>query len=302
MPDLPAPIGSDTYPSQIRSRLWTSPRAASGRIRDDSGMHLQLTVVDPFGTATPASVEVAAAPGTPLGAVRDGAARSAVGRRDRRAVRRRPTAGRRQPARRAAAARRRGPDRRPRRPAASPAACSSCTCWPGPTPATCTTWRPGEHGIGRAVEARVRVDDPDVSRLHAVLRVATDGSGGTTVHDLGSTNGTTVDGDAGDRGTAGRCCPGQVLRVGDTRLSLVRPEQVPVSCRPDGAGHLEVNRPPRHLSRPAPVRVTVPPEPPARERSRFPLDRGPAPAGRRRRPRGGHPQPDVPRRSCCSRR
>ena len=129
---------------------------------------------------------------------------------------------------------------------------------------------PGEHGIGRAVEARVRVDDPDVSRLHAVLRVATDESGGTTVHDLGSTNGTTVDGVPVTRD--GRSLlPGQVLRVGDTRLSLVRPEQVPVSCRPDGAGHLEVNRPPRHLSRPAPVRVTVPPEPPARDRSRFPL-------------------------------
>ncbi len=231
-------------------------------------MHLQLTVVDPFGTATPASVELTAAPGTPLGAVRE-AVLHAVGRRtgelfagDLRlddasplgepplldgAVLTVDRAGLREP---------RG--------------LLELHVLAGPDSGDVHHLAPGEHGIGRAVEARVRVDDPDVSRLHAVLRVATDDAGVTTVHDLGSTNGTTVDGVPVPRdGQA--LLPGQVLRVGDTRLSLVRPEQVPVSCRPDGAGHLEVNRPPRHLSRPAPVRVTVPPEPPARERSRFPL-------------------------------
>jgi S-DNA-T family DNA segregation ATPase FtsK/SpoIIIE len=104
---------------------------------------------------------------------------------------------------------------------------------------------PGEHGIGRSVEATVRIDDPDASRLHAVLRVATDGSG-TTVHDLASTNGTTVD-DEPVPGTGRAFPPGSVLRVGDTRLRLAMPEVVPVSCRPDGAGHLAMNRPPRHV-------------------------------------------------------
>ena len=105
---------------------------------------------------------------------------------------------------------------------------------------------PGELSIGRAAEARVRVADPDVSRLHAVLRVGLDAAGTTTVHDLGSTNGTTVDGRAVGR-TGLSVAPGQVIRLGDTRLSLVAPETVPVSCRPDGEGHLLLNRPPRHL-------------------------------------------------------
>ncbi len=150
---------------------------------------------------------------------------------------------------------------------------------------------PGEHGIGRAVEATVRVDDPDVSRLHAVLRVATEASGDTTVHDLGSTNGTFVDGRRWSAGTASGCCPARCSGSATPGCLWSCPEPVPVSCRPDGAGHLEVNRPPRHLERLDPVRVTVPPEPPARERGRFPLLRDPAAAGRGGRPRGGHRSP-----------
>lgn len=129
---------------------------------------------------------------------------------------------------------------------------------------------PGEHGVGRAVEARVRIDDPDVSRLHAVLRVGVDGSAVTTVHDLGSTNGTTVDDEPVSR-SGHPLLPGQVLRVGDSRLTVTAPEVVPVSCRPDGTGHLELNRPPRHPSTGAPVRVTLPAEPVERDRARFPL-------------------------------
>jgi len=129
---------------------------------------------------------------------------------------------------------------------------------------------PGEHGIGRAVEARVRVTDPNVSRLHAVLRVGLDGAATTTVHDLGSSNGTTLDRAPVDRaGAAVR--PGQVLRTGDTRFGLMLPESVPVSCRPDGAGHLMLNRPPRHVSAPAAVQVSLPAEQRPRERVRFPL-------------------------------
>ena len=129
---------------------------------------------------------------------------------------------------------------------------------------------PGEHGIGRAVEARVRVTDPDVSRLHAVLRVGLDDPATTTVHDLGSSNGTTLDGKPVDRaGVAVR--QGQVLRTGDTRFALVVPESVPVSCRPDAEGHLLLNRPPRHVVGPEPVRVTLPAEARPRERVRFPL-------------------------------
>ncbi len=51
--------------------------------------------------------------------------------------------------------------------------------------------RPSGHTIGRSSEADVVIDDPYASEFHA--RVETH-DGGTTVHDLGSTNGTYVNG------------------------------------------------------------------------------------------------------------
>ena len=54
--------------------------------------------------------------------------------------------------------------------------------------------RPGEHAIGRGPDAVVRLDDPDVSRRHALLVISTGSRAGTTVRDLGSTNGSRVDG------------------------------------------------------------------------------------------------------------
>ncbi len=231
-------------------------------------MQLQLTVVDPLASATPAEVELTATPGTPLRAVRR-ALLAAVGRREGLLF----------------AGDRLLDDDSPlgapplldggvltvdRAAPGEPRGLLELHVLAGPDCGHVHHLAPGEHGIGRAVEATVRMDDPDVSRLHAVLRVATEISGDTTVHDLGSTNGTFVD-DVPVGRDGRRLLPGQVLRVGDTRLSLAVPELVPVSCRPDDAGHLEVNRPPRHPERLEPVRVTVPPEPPARERNRFPL-------------------------------
>ena len=49
----------------------------------------------------------------------------------------------------------------------------------------------GEHGVGRAHDNPVQIADARVSKYHAVIRV--DGNR-LFVHDLGSTNGTEVDG------------------------------------------------------------------------------------------------------------
>ena len=129
---------------------------------------------------------------------------------------------------------------------------------------------PGEHGIGRSVEATIRIDDPDVSRLHAVLRVATDGSG-TTVHDLASTNGTTV---------RRRAC-GWLRSAPSARVDAAGwRHPVPPGHARSGARLMPTGRrrPPRGRTgrrdtsgRSVPVRLTVPTEPPARERGRFPL-------------------------------
>ena len=231
-------------------------------------MRLVLTVVDPTGSATPVEVEVAAAPGTPFGEVRDGLL-GAVGRHEGRlfcgdsALADDAALGEPPLLHGAVLTVDRADHREPR-------GLLELHVLAGPDSGAVHRLAPGEHGVGRAAEASVRLDDPDVSRLHAVLRVAATGSGGTTVHDLGSTNGTEVDGEHVTR--AGRPLrPGDVLRVGASRLALALPELVPVSCRPDGAGHLEVNRPPRHLPPTTPLRTARPTEPAARERTRFPL-------------------------------
>ena len=49
----------------------------------------------------------------------------------------------------------------------------------------------GEHGVGRAHDNAVQIADARVSKYHAVIRVDGDR---LFVHDLGSTNGTEVDG------------------------------------------------------------------------------------------------------------
>jgi pSer/pThr/pTyr-binding forkhead associated (FHA) protein len=68
----------------------------------------------------------------------------------------------------------------------------------------------------------VVVDDPEVSRRHAVVRPARDDPAGLEIEDLGSLNGTWVNGRRIDRPT--RLAPGDRVRVGDSFLE-VEPER-----------------------------------------------------------------------------
>lgn len=68
--------------------------------------------------------------------------------------------------------------------------------------------------IGRGSDADVVVDDPGVSRRHAEIRVE---PGGAVVRDLGSTNGTFVD---GERAGAARLSDGSTITVGRTRITV----------------------------------------------------------------------------------
>ncbi|MCC9308512.1 FHA domain-containing protein [Kitasatospora sp. RB6PN24] len=98
--------------------------------------------------------------------------------------------------------------------------------------------------LGRSSEADIALDDPDVSRMHLALRLADDGT--VTVQDLGSTNGTVLDG----RPLAEEPCPlpeGALLRLGESTVVLAAapgPEQSRPTT-PDGQGHLQVSPPPR---------------------------------------------------------
>ncbi|MFE0653819.1 FHA domain-containing protein [Streptomyces sp. NPDC059534] len=100
----------------------------------------------------------------------------------------------------------------------------------------------GAIRIGRSVDADVPLDDPDVSRAHCTVTVGE--SGRVTVADLGSTNGTTLDGvPVGDRPV--RLRPGALLRLGESALRLTGPGGAPggtdtVATAPDGEGHLRV--------------------------------------------------------------
>ncbi|WP_223184099.1 FHA domain-containing protein, partial [Streptomyces sp. CBMA291] len=111
----------------------------------------------------------------------------------------------------------------------------------------------GPIRIGRSVDADVPLDDPDVSRAHCTVVVAEDGR--VSVADLGSTNGTTLDGvPVGEHPVHFR--PGALLRLGESALRLTGPGDDPVGTRarataPDGEGHLRIVRTPDDTPGPA---------------------------------------------------
>ncbi len=72
--------------------------------------------------------------------------------------------------------------------------------------------------IGRGSEADLQIVDPGVSRRHAEIRVAFIGRRYTvTLHDLGSTNGTLVD---GTRASFSTLAEGSAVTVGNTVLTV----------------------------------------------------------------------------------
>lgn len=101
----------------------------------------------------------------------------------------------------------------------------------------------GQIRLGRSADADVALDDPDVSRMHCAVTVGPDGR--VSVADLGSTNGTTLDGArVGDRPV--RFAPGALLRIGESALRLVPVPpgaEVRVETTPDGEGHVRLSGP-----------------------------------------------------------
>jgi len=71
----------------------------------------------------------------------------------------------------------------------------------------------GEVTVGRSREVEVRVDNPDVSRRHATIYLS---EGSVVVKDLGSTNGTMVNGYPVES-TVVR--PTDVIRIGDCQIT-----------------------------------------------------------------------------------
>ncbi len=75
--------------------------------------------------------------------------------------------------------------------------------------------------IGRGNDADLRIDDPGVSRRHIEIRVEEPQDAGAdprvTVHDLGSTNGMSVNGKRVEQATL---ADGATIRIGNTTMSL----------------------------------------------------------------------------------
>ena len=69
--------------------------------------------------------------------------------------------------------------------------------------------------VGRGSEADLRINDPGVSRRHAEFRVTGRDTPRLTVFDLGSTNGTVVD---GRRVTETEVFDGTTVRIGNTDI------------------------------------------------------------------------------------
>ena len=137
----------------------------------------------------------------------------------------------------------------------------------GPDAGVVAALPPGATTIGRSPEADLRLRDPELSRVHARVDVREDG---VWVADLGSTNGIRV-GEALLHDTAARLAPGHPTTLGRSTLQVRSPDDAPATPRPDGLGHLLVNRPPSFQPHATPPEVVYPAPPaPGSRRVRLP--------------------------------
>lgn len=125
---------------------------------------------------------------------------------------------------------------------------------------------PGSYRLGRAGEAVLVLDDPDLSRVHAELSVT---PAGITLRDLGSTNGTLVDGRRLGEQPVPVTERSRVL-VGSTTLELrvPRAEHAASEVRD---GLVLVNRSPRIVPPVQAVTLQLPTPPPERRTLRVPV-------------------------------
>jgi pSer/pThr/pTyr-binding forkhead associated (FHA) protein/tRNA A-37 threonylcarbamoyl transferase component Bud32 len=113
-----------------------------------------------------------------------------------------------------------------------------------------------EFMIGRADSGEGRLgDDPELSRRHA--RIARGAGGALVIEDLGSANGTFVNGER--IGAPQELKVGDSIRVGRTTLELTHPDRTSVSP-PPAAARPEPPAPPPPPP-PAPARPPAPPQP-----------------------------------------
>lgn len=97
------------------------------------------------------------------------------------------------------------------------------------------------HVIGRDGTADITVEDPDISRRHAEVRVD---AHGLWLRDLGSTNGTWL-GDEKVGPEPVRLPAGTLFTLGTSTLCATTADEPPAATRSDADGRVRVNTPPR---------------------------------------------------------
>lgn len=128
---------------------------------------------------------------------------------------------------------------------------------------------PGRHRVGRSPSCDLVVDDPGISRVHAEVVLDRDG---LEVRDLGTTNGSRVDGrDAAGgpvSGGAVRVRAGEEWRLGHSTLEVRPAKELPGRRQATGEGTLTVSPRPVVGAPSPPVRIDFParPTPPRRRR------------------------------------
>lgn len=102
--------------------------------------------------------------------------------------------------------------------------------------------------IGRSADCEISIPTEEVSRRHAMLKLAADG---VVVEDLGSANGTFINGERVQRGTLK---PGDELRLDNVRFMLVVPGQE-ITAAAKTSAPTQATAPAAKSSRPLPLIV-----------------------------------------------
>jgi S-DNA-T family DNA segregation ATPase FtsK/SpoIIIE len=124
----------------------------------------------------------------------------------------------------------------------------------------------GRHLVGRSPAADLCLDDDGLSRLHVEIEVGPDG---VSVRDLGSTNGSALDGvELGEIPTP--FTVGSTLALGASALTLGPRSTVPAATVRAADGTRTVNRRPRVRDTPASAGIALPTPPPPPRRLRVP--------------------------------
>ncbi len=126
--------------------------------------------------------------------------------------------------------------------------------------------RRGDHVVGRAASCSVRLDDPGVSRAHAVVTVDDEG---IHVRDLDPANPTRLDG-CPLPAEGALLGPGMRVRLASTTLVVRRPETTPAAAKCSG-GVVWINRRPRFVPSADPATIRFPAAPTRPQGARAPV-------------------------------